>query len=55
MKLQELKPFLLALNRAEKTEAIALLAESLAWPGIEKTPGVCGGDALPEPGFRFGC
>ena len=45
MKLQELKPFLLALNRAEKTEAIALLAASLAWALIEKTPGVCGGDA----------
>jgi len=45
MKLQELTPFLLALNRAEKTEAIALLAASLAWPGIEKTRGVCGGDA----------
>ena len=45
MKLQELKPFLLALDRAEKTAAIALLAESLAWPGIEKTSGVCGGNA----------
>lgn len=43
--LRDLRPKLLALTAAEKTEAIQLLAQSLAWPGIEKTPGVCGGDA----------
>ncbi|MDB9514185.1 DUF433 domain-containing protein [Kamptonema animale CS-326] len=45
MSLRELKPKLQALTPAEKTEAIQILAQSLAWPGIEKTPGVCGGDA----------
>lgn len=45
MSLKELKPKLLALTTPEKLEAIELLTQSLAWPGIEKTPGVCGGDA----------
>lgn len=47
MKLKDLKSQLLALTPAEKFQAIQLLAQSLAssWSGIEKTPGVCGGDA----------
>ena len=45
MTLKELKPKLLGLTTAEKVAAIELLTQSLAWPGIEKTPGVCGGDA----------
>ena len=47
MTLKELEPQLLALTSAEKAEAIAFLARSLslASSGIEKTPGVCGGDA----------
>ncbi|NER35777.1 MAG: DUF433 domain-containing protein [Oscillatoria sp. SIO1A7] len=45
MNLKELKPKLMALTPAEKTEAIQILAQSLAWPGIEKTLGICVGDA----------
>ena len=47
MTLKELEPQLLSLNPAEKARAIQILAQSLAniWSGIEKTPGVCGGDA----------
>jgi uncharacterized protein (DUF433 family) len=47
MKLEELRDHLLALTPAEKTEAVRLLVQSLSntWPGIEKTPGVVGGDA----------
>ncbi len=47
MTLKELEPQLLALSTAEKAQAIQLLAQSLSnvWQGIEKTPGVCGGDA----------
>ena len=47
MTLKELEPQLLALNTAEKAQAIQLLVQSLSntWQGIEKTPGVCGGDA----------
>ncbi|MFB2938502.1 DUF433 domain-containing protein [Aerosakkonemataceae cyanobacterium BLCC-F154] len=47
MTLKELEPKLLALTPAEKTQVIQLLAQSLSdtWQGIEKTPGVCGGDA----------
>ncbi|NER02041.1 MAG: DUF433 domain-containing protein [Okeania sp. SIO3C4] len=46
MKLKDLEPQLLALTPAEKFQAIQLLTQSLAsnWSGIEKTPGVCGGD-----------
>jgi len=42
MTLKELEPQLLALNPAEKAQAIQLLVQSLsnAWQGIEKTPGV---------------
>ena len=47
MTLKELEKQLLALTPAEKALAIQLLAKSLSntWQGIEKTPGVCGGDA----------
>ena len=47
MKLKELQPQLLALTPDEKAQAIQILAQSLSntWQGIEKTPGVCGGDA----------
>ncbi|MBD1899844.1 DUF433 domain-containing protein [Trichocoleus sp. DQ-A3] len=47
MTLKELEKQLLALTPTEKAQAIQLLAQSLsnAWKGIEKTPGVCGGDA----------
>ncbi|NER37567.1 MAG: DUF433 domain-containing protein [Oscillatoria sp. SIO1A7] len=45
MNLKELKPKLMALTPAEKTEAIQILAQSLAWPGIEKTLGISVGDA----------
>ncbi|OZH51846.1 hypothetical protein AFK68_28205 [Hydrocoleum sp. CS-953] len=47
MKLKDLESQLLALTPAEKFQAIQLLTQSLAnsWSGIEKTPGVCGGDA----------
>ncbi|GAP99695.1 DUF433 domain-containing protein [Leptolyngbya sp. NIES-2104] len=47
MSLQDLQTQLLALSPAEKTQAIQLLIESLSdtWTGIEKTLGVCGGDA----------
>ncbi|MCC3413061.1 MAG: DUF433 domain-containing protein [Microcoleus sp. PH2017_29_MFU_D_A] len=45
--LQELETQLLALTPTEKSEAIRLLTQSLSnsWPGITKTPEVCGGDA----------
>lgn len=47
MTLQKLEPELLALTPNEKAQAIQMLAQSLGntWRGIEKTPGVCGGDA----------
>lgn len=47
MTLKKLEKQLLALTPAEKTQAIQLLVQSLSntWQGIEKTPGVCGGDA----------
>jgi len=47
MTLKELQPQLLALTPDEKARAIQILAQSLSntWQGIEKTPGVCGGDA----------
>ncbi|MEB3340580.1 DUF433 domain-containing protein [Okeania sp.] len=47
MKLKDLEPQLLALTPTEKFQAIQLLTQNLAntWSGIEKTPGVCGGDA----------
>ncbi len=47
MTLQELEKQLLALTPIEKTQAIQLLLQSLTntWQGIEKTSGVCGGNA----------
>ena len=47
MLIQELETQLLALTPTEKAEAIRLLTQSLnnSWPGITKTPDVCGGDA----------
>lgn len=47
MTLQRLESELLALTPKEKAQAIQILAQSLGspWRGIEKTPGVCGGDA----------
>ncbi|MEG4404263.1 DUF433 domain-containing protein [Microcoleus sp. MON2_D5] len=47
MTLKELKKQLLALTPGEKTQAIQLLVQSLSntWQRIEKTAGVCGGDA----------
>ncbi|WP_293348733.1 MULTISPECIES: DUF433 domain-containing protein [unclassified Microcoleus] len=45
--LKELETQLLALTPTEKSDAIRLLTQSLnnTWPGITKTPDVCGGDA----------
>ena len=45
--LKDLQPQLLALSQAEKAQAIQLLAASLGGysAGVEKTPGVMGGDA----------
>ncbi|MEG4044771.1 DUF433 domain-containing protein [Microcoleus sp. Pol17_C1] len=47
MILEELETQLLALTPTEKAKVIRLLAQSLSnsWPGITKTPDVCGGDA----------
>jgi len=47
MTLKELQPQLLALTPEEKTQAIQFLAQSLSnfWSGIQKTPGVMGGEA----------
>ncbi|WP_008311890.1 DUF433 domain-containing protein [Leptolyngbya sp. PCC 6406] len=47
MALRDLEPQLLALNPAEKAQAVQILLQSLGtvWAGIEKTPGICGGDA----------
>ncbi len=47
MLLKELETQLLALTPNEKAEAIRLLTQSLnnSWPGITKTPDLCGGDA----------
>jgi len=47
MTLKELEPQLAALTRAEKAQALQMLAADLAnaWPGVEKTPGVAGGAA----------
>ena len=47
MTLKELQPQLLALTVEEKAQAIQFLVQSLSnfWPGIQKTPGVMGGEA----------
>jgi uncharacterized protein (DUF433 family) len=47
MTLEQLQSELLALSPQEKAQMIQLLVSSLSdtWVGIEKTPGVMGGDA----------
>lgn len=47
MTLDQLQPELLALSAEEKAQVIQMLVSSLSntWVGIEKTPGVMGGDA----------
>lgn len=47
MTLKELEPQLLALTHAEKARAIQILSQTfkMTWPGIQKTPGVMGGEA----------
>jgi uncharacterized protein (DUF433 family) len=47
MTLDELRTHLLALTPEEKAEVVRLLVQTLGnvWPGVEKTPGVVGGDA----------
>lgn len=43
----DLEARLVALSRPEKAEVVARLAADLtaAWPGVDRTPGVCGGAA----------
>ena len=43
---QELEKLLLQMSRAEKAELLRLVVRDLgdAFPGIESTPGVCGGE-----------
>jgi uncharacterized protein (DUF433 family) len=45
--LRDLEPQVAQLSRAEKEELLQILARDIgnAWPGIEKTPDVSGGDA----------
>ena len=47
MHLNELEPELVKLSRAEKAHLLQLLIKDIdnSWSGIEKTPGVAGGDA----------
>jgi uncharacterized protein (DUF433 family) len=47
MTLADLTPQLIRLSPEEKARAVQILTNSLAgvWPGIEKTSGVCGGQA----------
>ncbi|MBU4226028.1 MAG: DUF433 domain-containing protein [Chloroflexi bacterium] len=47
MTVQALESQLAGLSRAEKAELIQKLVQEMVnvWPGIEKTPGVVGGDA----------
>jgi uncharacterized protein (DUF433 family) len=47
MTLKDIESQLLSLTAPEKEQAIQLLAQSLGtvWTGIEKTPGICGGNA----------
>jgi uncharacterized protein (DUF433 family) len=47
MTIQDLEPKLAGLSRAEKAELVQRLVRELvnAWPGIEKTMGVAGGEA----------
>ncbi len=45
--LTDIEPLIGHLSRAEKAHLLQLLARDIAntWPGIEKTPGVVGGEA----------
>lgn len=47
MALRDIESQLLALSVSEKAQIIQLLLQSISdvWAGIEKTPGICGGDA----------
>lgn len=47
MTLDELRTHLLALTPEEKAEVVRILVQTLGnvWPGVEKTPGIVGGDA----------
>jgi uncharacterized protein (DUF433 family) len=47
MTVEELLAGLAALSKAEKAEVVECLSQDIsgAWPGIEKTPGVVGGEA----------
>jgi uncharacterized protein (DUF433 family) len=47
MTIRELEPGLRRLSRAEKAELVRRWMQELVntWPGIEKTPGVAGGEA----------
>lgn len=47
MTLKDLEPQLIGLTRAEKAQALQLLARDIAeaWPGVEKNTGVAGGAA----------
>ncbi|HMQ52377.1 MAG TPA: DUF433 domain-containing protein [Anaerolineae bacterium] len=47
MTISELELQIAKLNRAEKAHLLQLLVRDIAnsWPGIEKTPGVVGGEA----------
>lgn len=47
MTIQELEQQLLSLPKSEKVQIVQMLIADITepWPGIEKTPGVVGGDA----------
>ena len=47
MALQEIESQIATLNRAEKARIMQILSRELfdSWPGVEKTPGVSGGEA----------
>jgi hypothetical protein len=49
--LQEIEKLLPTLSRAEKAQVLQWVARDLgeAFPGIESTPGVCGGEAVYRP------
>jgi hypothetical protein len=49
--LQEIEKLLPTLSRAEKAQVLQWVARDLgeAFPGIESTPGVCGGGAVYRP------
>jgi uncharacterized protein (DUF433 family) len=47
MTLRQIEPHLADLSQAEKAELVQRLVREIvnAWPGVEKNPGVAGGDA----------